>query len=182
MLAMGSTGNNIRLYRFLYFGTSRRAGSTRSSVGYAPPRIRRPTVASLRYERLHAQLRIRASVLLTSSDIFYIQKHGKGLKRVVDAVHAKGARIFLQIWHAGRQPHPTNTGGVTRIAPSALRSREYAAIRDEKGNISEVDLVGPRALELHEIPGIVERFSHSAKLEKEAGVDGVELHAANGYL
>jgi N-ethylmaleimide reductase len=112
----------------------------------------------------------------------YTQAHVQGWKRVVDAVHAKGARMFLQIWHAGRQAHPANTGGVTPIAPSALRSLEYAAIRDRQGAISEVDLVEPRALELHEIPGIVEQFRHSAQLAKEAGFDGVELHAANGYL
>jgi N-ethylmaleimide reductase len=94
----------------------------------------------------------------------------------------KGARMFLQMWHAGRQAHPANTGGVTPIAPSALRSLEYAAIRDEKGAISKVDLAEPRPLELHEIPGVVEQFRHSAQLAKEAGFDGVELHAANGYL
>lgn len=112
----------------------------------------------------------------------YTQAHVEGWRRVVDAVHAKGARMFLQIWHAGRQAHPANTGGVTPIAPSALRSLEYAAIRDEKGASSEVDLVEPRPLELHEIPSVVEQFRHSAQLAKEAGFDGVELHAANGYL
>ena len=112
----------------------------------------------------------------------YTQSHVEGWRRVVDAVHAKGARMFLQIWHAGRQAHPANTGGVTPIAPSALRSLEYAAIRDEKGAISEVDLVEPRPLELHEIPDVVEQFRHSAQLAKEAGFDGIELHAANGYL
>jgi hypothetical protein len=71
---------------------------------------------------------------------------------------------------------------VTPIAPSALRSLEYAAIRKEKSAISEVDLVEPRPLELHEIPDIVEQFRHSAQLAKEAGFDGIELHAANDYL
>jgi N-ethylmaleimide reductase len=106
----------------------------------------------------------------------------KGWKRVVDAVHAKGAHIFLQMWHAGRQAHPANTGGVTPVAPSALRSLEHAAIRDESGNIAEAELIVPRALEQDEIPGIVEQFRRSAILAKEAGFDGVELHAANGYL
>ncbi|MGU7785200.1 alkene reductase [Burkholderia sp. PU8-34] len=112
----------------------------------------------------------------------YTDAQVDGWKRVVDAVHAKGARIFLQLWHAGRQAHPANTGGVTPVAPSARRSLEYAAIRDESGAIAEAELVEPRALELHEIPGIVEQFRHGARLAKEAGFDGVELHAANGYL
>lgn len=112
----------------------------------------------------------------------YTEQHVKGWKRVVDAVHAKGARIFLQMWHAGRQAHPANTGGVIPVAPSALRSLEHAAIRDENGQIAEAELVVPRALEAAEIPGIVEQFRRSAELAKQAGFDGVELHAANGYL
>ncbi|KJK24366.1 NADH:flavin oxidoreductase [Burkholderiaceae bacterium 16] len=112
----------------------------------------------------------------------YSEAHVQGWKRVVEAVHAKGARIFLQIWHAGRQAHPANTGGETPVAPSALLSLEHAAIRDEDGNITEAELVLPRPLEQHEIPEIVEQFRRSAILAKEAGFDGVELHAANGYL
>jgi N-ethylmaleimide reductase len=112
----------------------------------------------------------------------YTDAQVEGWKRVIDAVHAKGARVFLQMWHAGRQAHPANTGGMTPVAPSALRSLEHAAIRDENGNITEAELVVPRALELSEIPDIVEQFRRSAVLAKEAGFDGVELHGANGYL
>lgn len=112
----------------------------------------------------------------------YTEEHVQGWKRVVDAVHAKGARIFLQIWHAGRQAHPANTGGVTPIAPSALLSLEHAAIRDEEGNIAEAELILPRELETEEIPLLVEQFRRGAILAKEAGFDGIELHAANGYL
>jgi N-ethylmaleimide reductase len=112
----------------------------------------------------------------------YTEAHVAGWKRVIEAVHAKGARIFLQMWHAGRQAHPANTGGETPVAPSELLSLEHAAIRDQEGNIAEAELVMPRALEVHEIPDIVEQFRRSAILAKEAGFDGVELHAANGYL
>jgi N-ethylmaleimide reductase len=112
----------------------------------------------------------------------YTDAQVNGWKRVIDAVHAKGARIFLQMWHAGRQAHPANTNGITPVAPSALRSHEYAAIRDENGIVAEAELVVPRALEATEIPGIVEQFRRSAVLAKEAGFDGVELHGANGYL
>ncbi|OBR46984.1 alkene reductase, partial [Paraburkholderia tropica] len=106
----------------------------------------------------------------------------RGWKRVTDAVHAKGARIFLQMWHAGRQAHPANTGGLTPVAPSALRSLEHAAIRDGSGNIVEAELVVPRVLEIDEITAIIEQFRRGAELAKQAGFDGVELHGANGYL
>jgi N-ethylmaleimide reductase len=112
----------------------------------------------------------------------YTQAQVEGWKRVIHAVHAKGARIFHQMWHAGRQAHPANMGGVTPVAPSALRSLELAAIRDANGHITEAELVVPRALEPGEIPGIVEQFRHGAELAKQAGFDGVELHGANGYL
>ncbi|OAJ55015.1 alkene reductase [Paraburkholderia ginsengiterrae] len=105
-----------------------------------------------------------------------------GWKRVVQAVHAKGGHLFVQLWHAGRQAHPANTGGLTPVAPSALRSLEHAAIRDEHGDIAETELVVPRELETDEIAGIVEQFRQSAILAKEAGFDGIELHGANGYL
>ncbi|MDR5837071.1 alkene reductase [Caballeronia sp. LZ034LL] len=112
----------------------------------------------------------------------YTEEQMRGWKRVIDAVHSKGARIFLQMWHAGRQAHPGNTGGHWPVAPSALRSFEHAAIRDEKGDIVEAQLVVPRALDTEEIRAIVEQFRHGAELAKQAGFDGVELHGANGYL
>jgi N-ethylmaleimide reductase len=112
----------------------------------------------------------------------YTEAQARGWKRVTDAVHAKGARIFLQLWHAGRQAHPANIGGRLPVAPSALRAYEHSAIRDENGSIVEVEQIVPRALALDEIPGIVEEFRHGAVLAKQAGFDGVELHAANGYL
>jgi N-ethylmaleimide reductase len=112
----------------------------------------------------------------------YTVDQARGWKRVVDAVHARGGRIFLQMWHAGRQAHSANTGGVTPVAPSALRSLEYAAIRDQNGNIIEAELEMPRAVEPAEIRGIVEQFRYGAVLAKEAGFDGIELHAANGYI
>lgn len=112
----------------------------------------------------------------------YTEDQMRGWKRVVEAVHSKGARIFLQMWHAGRQAHPANTGGLTPVAPSALRSLEHAAIRDENASIVEAELVVPRELEIEEIEGIVAQFRRGAELAKQAGFDGVELHGANGYL
>ncbi|MBN3761690.1 alkene reductase [Burkholderia sp. Ac-20365] len=112
----------------------------------------------------------------------YTEAQARGWRRVTDAVHAKGGRIFLQLWHAGRQAHPANIGGEVPVAPSALRSYEHSAIHDPDGEVTEVEQVLPRALELEEIPRVVEEFRHAAALARQAGFDGVELHAANGYL
>lgn len=112
----------------------------------------------------------------------WTQEQVAGWKRVVSAVHAKGSPIFVQLWHAGRQAHAANTGGLTPVAPSALRSLEHAAIRDGQGQIVEAELPVPRELASDEVAAIVEQFRQSAVLAKEAGFDGVELHAANGYL
>ncbi|PVX85765.1 alkene reductase [Paraburkholderia unamae] len=122
------------------------------------------------------------SIAYVDAPGIFTEQQMRGWKRMTDAVHAKGARIFLQMWHAGRQAHPANTGGLTPVAPSALRSLEHAAIRDGNGNIVEAELVVPRVLEIDEIAAIVEQFRRGAELAKQAGFDGVELHGANGYL
>ena len=101
-----------------------------------------------------------------------------GWRRVVDAVHAKGGRIFLQLWHVGRQSHPDlQPGGAAPVAPSAIRAEGHA-YSDE----GEVEFTTPRSLELHEIPSIIADFRRGAERALEAGFDGVEIHGANGYL
>lgn len=111
----------------------------------------------------------------------YTDAQVAGWKRVTQAVHAKGASIYLQLWHGGRQAHPDNTGGELPVAPSAIRSEEKSVIRDGD-SIAEADQVVPRALKLEDIPGVIEEFRRGAELAKAAGFDGVELHGANGYL
>jgi len=100
-----------------------------------------------------------------------------GWTRVVDAVHDRNARIFLQVWHCGRQSHPDIINGQTPVAPSAIRAEGYGV-----SNNGEIAFSMPRALELDEIPHIVEQFRRAAERAMAAGFDGVELHAANGYL
>ena len=108
----------------------------------------------------------------------YNEAHVAGWKKVTDAVHAKGGRIFLQLWHVGRISHPDlQPGGVLPVAPSAIKPEGKAYT--EQGF---VDMVEPRALELAEIPGIVEDYRKAAQYAKDAGFDGVEVHGANGYL
>ena len=102
----------------------------------------------------------------------------EGWKLVTRAVHDAGGRMFLQLWHVGRQSHPLlQPGGVLPVAPSAVASGGTSPTR--QGLLPHPV---PRALELSEIPGIVEEFRQGAIHAKEAGFDGVEVHGANGYL
>lgn len=108
----------------------------------------------------------------------YADQQIAGWRRVTDAVHAKGGRIFLQLWHVGRQSHTDlQPNGDAPVAPSAIRTEGHAYSRN-----GEVEFSVPRALELHEIPLIVEEFRTGAARALLAGFDGVEIHGANGYL
>jgi N-ethylmaleimide reductase len=105
----------------------------------------------------------------------------EGWRKVVDAVHARGGIIFLQLWHVGRVSHSSfQPGGALPVAPSAIAiSTEFKAMTAD-GKVAAYET--PRALETDEIPGIVEAFKQAAKNAMEAGFDGVEIHGANGYL
>lgn len=99
-------------------------------------------------------------------------------KPIVAAVHNRGGRIFLQLWHTGRISHPDlHGGGALPVAPSAIRPEGQAFTAD-----GLKDHVTPRALETDEIPAIVEDYRRAAANAKAAGFDGVEVHAANNYL
>jgi N-ethylmaleimide reductase len=99
-------------------------------------------------------------------------------KTVTDAVHAKGGRIFLQVWHGGRSCHPVMNDGKIPVAPSAIPITNDE-IHTPTGKVAHVT---PRALTDEEIPTIVAGFKTAAVNAKAAGFDGVEIHAANGYL
>lgn len=108
----------------------------------------------------------------------YADEQVAGWRRVTDAVHAKGGRIVLQLWHVGRQSHvDLQPNGDAPVAPSAIAAEGHAYTRN-----GEVEFSTPRALELHEIPAIVEEFRSGAERALRAGFDGVEIHGANGYL
>lgn len=108
----------------------------------------------------------------------YSQAQIDGWRKVTDAVHAKGGRIFLQIWHGGRACHPALNGGKQAVAPSALAITEYEVHTPE----GKLPYPVPRALDDAELPGIVAGFRQAAENAKAAGFDGVEVHGANGYL
>lgn len=101
----------------------------------------------------------------------------EGWKLVTRAVHEAGGRIFLQLWHVGRISDPELLDGRLPVAPSAIAAAGHvSALRPKRPHPV------PRALETEEIPGIVEDFRRGAERARAAGFDGVELHAANGYL
>lgn len=101
-----------------------------------------------------------------------------GWKKVTDAVHGEGGKIFLQIWHGGRACHPLLNDGKEPVAPSAI------AISNDEVHTPEgkKPYTQPRALTDDEIPDIIAGFKHAAMNAKKAGFDGVEVHGANGYL
>jgi N-ethylmaleimide reductase len=109
----------------------------------------------------------------------YSDEQVAGWKVVTDAVHAKGGKIVLQLWHTGRVSHTLfQKDGQAPVGPSAIRANTKTFVVGE----GFVDVSEPRALELAEIPGIVADFRHAAARAIEAGFDGVELHGAHGYL
>ena len=108
----------------------------------------------------------------------YTDAQVAGWKKVVDAVHAKGCKIILQIWHVGRISHPSLLpSDALPVAPSAIKPAgqafTYAGLQD---------YVTPRALDASELPGIIQDYVHATNCALKAGFDGVEIHAANGYL
>lgn len=149
-----------------------------------PGRVPGALMAEYYVQRASAGLIISEATSVTPLGVGYPDTPGiwseeqvRGWKNVTDAVHAAGGRIVLQLWHVGRISDPCYLDGQLPVAPSAIQP---------KGHVSLVrpirDYVTPRALETAEIPGIVEAYRQGAANAKAAGFDGVEIHAANGYL
>ncbi|KAA8731300.1 alkene reductase [Acinetobacter qingfengensis] len=136
------------------------------------------------------QQRANAGLILTEATVIspsavgyaktpglYNQQQVYGWKKVVDAVHQQDAKIFVQLWHVGRISDPELLNGETPVSASAIKPAGHVSLLRPKR-----EYVTPRALEINEIQAIVADYKHAAVLAKEAGFDGVELHAANGYL
>lgn len=108
----------------------------------------------------------------------YSKEQVEGWKKVTDRVHERGGRIFVQLWHVGRISHVSlQPNGGKPVAPSAIRAKTKTFVNGTFADVSE-----PRALELSEIPGIIDGFKRGAANAIAAGFDGVEIHGANGYL
>lgn len=101
----------------------------------------------------------------------------QGWRAITEGVHAAGGIIVLQLWHVGRISHPDYLDGELPVAPSAIAPEGHVSLLRPKR-----DYVVPRALETHELPGIVASYRKGAENAKRAGFDGVEIHGANGYL
>jgi N-ethylmaleimide reductase len=143
-----------------------------------------PIAATYYLQRASAGLIITEATQVSPQGVGYIRTPGlhspaqvTGWRKVTDAVHQAGGTIFAQLWHVGRVSHPDFHNSALPVAPSALEVAGEAFTTDGR-----VKIVTPRALELHELPGIVAQFQTAAENAKAAGFDGVELHGANGYL
>jgi 2,4-dienoyl-CoA reductase-like NADH-dependent reductase (Old Yellow Enzyme family) len=149
-----------------------------------PSQIPNALMAQYYAQRASAGLIISEGVPVSPQGVGYAGVPGvwspeqtEGWKQATRAVHARGGRIFMQIWHVGRISDPSFLGGDLPVAPSAIAAVGHVSLlRPER------PFVTPRALQTDEIPGIVEAFRRGAENAQAAGFDGVELHGANGYL
>ncbi|MBM3117151.1 alkene reductase [Jeongeupia naejangsanensis] len=113
----------------------------------------------------------------------YSAEQVNGWRKVTDAVHAAGGRIYLQLWHVGRVSHPVFHDGGQPVAPSAIQPQGTQVwVVGDDGVGRMLDCPMPRALTVEEIAEIVEDFRVAARNAMTAGFDGVEIHGANGYL
>jgi N-ethylmaleimide reductase len=157
---------------------------TRSRAG--EERLPNLLMAGYYAQRASAGLIITEATVISKQGIgwlnspgIYSQEQAEAWKQVTAAVHAKGTPIFLQLWHCGRASHTSfQENGELPVAPSAVRlTGDYS-----RTPIGKQPYETPRALETDEIPVIVEDYRRAADRARTAGFDGVELHAANGYL
>lgn len=153
---------------------------TRADAGHMPNAL----MAEYYAQRASAGLIVtECTMVLPGTSAFgadpgiYSQAQMEAWKQTTAAVHAKGGRIFLQIWHAGRAAHPGLNAGAETVSSSALAIEgETHTPEGKKPNVL------PRELRIDEVPAIVQAYADAAKRAREAGFDGVEVHGANGYL
>ncbi|NHB56850.1 alkene reductase [Acinetobacter sp. 194] len=149
-----------------------------------PDRVPTPMMAEYYAQRASAGLIISEATVISEQANGYENTPGlftdaqvQGWKVVTDAVHAKDGLIVAQIWHVGRVSHPDLLNGETPVSASAVKQAGFVSLLRPKR-----EFVIPRPLEIAEIHAITEQYKQAAIRAKEAGFDGVELHAANGYL
>jgi len=155
---------------------------TRSRAG--EDRVPNELMATYYAQRATAGLIITEATSVTPHGVGYERTPGiwsdeqiAGWRLTTDAVHAAGGKIVLQLWHVGRISDPSFLNGALPVAPSAIRPAGHVALlRPERAYVT------PRALEIDELEGIVADFRKGAANAMKAGFDGVEVHAANGYL
>jgi N-ethylmaleimide reductase len=156
----------------------------------SPDAVPRDITATYYAQRASAGLLITEATAISQQGQGYADVPGlygseqlEAWKRVTDAVHAQGGKIVVQLWHVGRVSHnELQPDGGQPVAPSAITARTKTVLfRD--GVPTYVETSEPRALDASELPGIVHNYAAAARNAVEtAGFDGVEVHAANGYL
>ena len=150
----------------------------------APGRVPNDLMRTYYCQRASAGLIVSEATSVSPQGVGYPDTPGiwnsaqvSGWKKITEAVHNKKGKIFLQLWHVGRVSDPEYLNGEIPVAPSAIAC---------EGRVSRLQpprpYVVPRALHTQEIAGVVEDFGVAARNAQEAGFDGVEVHAANGYL
>ncbi|MBV1777017.1 N-ethylmaleimide reductase [Burkholderiaceae bacterium DAT-1] len=113
----------------------------------------------------------------------YSEEQINAWKKVTDAVHDRAGRIAVQLWHTGRISHRSlQPDHVAPVAPSAIRANSNTNIRQEDGSLTRAPTDEPRALEIAEIPDLLDDYRHATENARRAGFDYVEIHAAHGYL
>lgn len=140
--------------------------------------------------RAYYQQRATAGLILTEATIvtpkgagyartpgIYNDTQVEAWKPITDAVHDKGGKIVMQLWHVGRISDPSLLDGDLPVAPSAIQPAGHVSLLRPMRPYPT-----PRALDISEIPGIVEAYRKGAENARKAGFDGVEIHGANGYL
>lgn len=156
----------------------------------APNAVPQPITATYYAQRASAGLLITEATAISHQGQGYADVPGlyapeqiAGWKRVTDAVHAAGGKIVVQLWHVGRVSHTSlQPDGAAPVAPSAITAKTKTYLINADGSGSFAPTSEPRALDIAELPGIVEDYRRAARAAIEAGFDGVEIHAANGYL
>ena len=155
----------------------------------APGAIPTPLMAEYYAQRASAGLLITEATAISPqgqgySDVpgLYSTEQLDGWKRVTAAVHKKGGKIVVQLWHVGRISHTDlQPGNAAPVAPSAIRAHAKTVLI--RGGVpTPVETSMPRALDASELPGIVQDYRHAARNAIACGFDGVEIHGANGYL
>jgi N-ethylmaleimide reductase len=157
---------------------------TRNRAG--PGLVPSPFAAEYYSQRASAGLMIAEATQISAQAQGYSNTPGcytdaqvAGWRTVTDAVHGKGGKIVVQLWHTGRVSHTSfQKNGQAPVGPSAIRANTKTFVAGK----GFVDCSTPRALALEELPGIVEDFRYASTRALEAGFDGVELHGAHGYL
>ncbi|PIK15203.1 alkene reductase [Halobacteriovorax sp. JY17] len=179
---MSSLFNPLKLGSLTLSNRIIMAPLTRARAGET--RVPNDLMAKYYGERARAGLILTEATSVTPMGLGYADTPGiwsteqiEGWKKITKAVHAEGGKIFMQLWHVGRISHSSFLNGELPVAPSAIKANGHVSLVRP---ITEYET--PRALETSEVKEIVEAYKVGAKNAKEAGFDGVEIHAANGYL